>query len=116
VEAVLKGNGPLINGGLNTSNLSGAITGSGVGNPSPSLLSVVRKTPDGGQLVIRVDLNEAMRDPRENILVQASDVLILQETPEEAITRYFSQTVQVNFFTRWLNRRDAQGSMSVVAP
>jgi protein involved in polysaccharide export with SLBB domain len=116
VEAVLKGNGQLLNGGVNTSNLSGAITGSGVGNPSPSLLSVVRKTPDGGQIVIRVDLNEAMRDPRENILVQASDVLILQETPEEAITRYFSQTIQVNFFTRWLNHKDAQGSISVVAP
>jgi protein involved in polysaccharide export with SLBB domain len=116
VEAVLKGNGPLLNGGINSSNLSGAITGSGIGNPSPSLLAVIRKTPNGGQVVIRIDLNEAVRDPRENILVQASDVLILQETPEEAIARYFTQVTQLNFFTRWLNRADAQGSISIVAP
>ena len=116
VEAVLKGNGPLLNGGINSSNLSGAITGSGVGNPSPSLLSVVRKTPNGGQVVIRVDLNEAVRDPRENIIVQASDILVLQETPDEAIARYFTQVTQLNFFTRFLNRNDAQGSISIVAP
>jgi protein involved in polysaccharide export with SLBB domain len=116
VEAVLKGQGPLLNGGLNSSNLSGAITGSGVGNPSPSLLSVIRKTPNGGQVNICVDLNEAVRDPRENIVVQASDILILQEKPQEAMTRYFTQTFQLNFFGRWLNHADAQGSVTVVAP
>ena len=38
-------------------------------------------------MTIRVDLNEAVRDPRQNILVQDGDVLILQETPDEAITQ-----------------------------
>jgi len=116
VEAVLKGQGPLVNGGLNSSNLSGNLVGPGLGNPSPSLLSVVRKTSQGGQIIIRVDLNEAMRDPRENILVQANDILILQETPEEAMTRYFTQTFQTNLFFRWLDRADAQGTGSLVAP
>ena len=116
VEAVLKGQGPLLNGGINSSNLSGAITGSGVGNPSPSLLSIIRKTPNGGQLVIRVDLNDAVRDPRENIVVKAADILILQESPQEAMTRYFTQTFQANFFARILDRQDAQGSISIVAP
>jgi protein involved in polysaccharide export with SLBB domain len=116
VEAVLKTSGPLINGGLNSSNLNGAIVGTGLGNPSPSLLSVLRRTPNGGQLTIRVDLNEALRDPRENILVQAGDVLLLQETPEESVARYLTQTIQTNFFVRWLNRQDAQGSASIVAP
>src|SRR5262245_44296117 len=116
VEAVLKGQGPLLNGGLNSSNLSGAITGSGVGNPSPSLLSIIRKTPNGGQFVIRVDLNDAVRDPRENIIIKDADILILQETPQEAMTRYFTQTFQANFFARFLDRQDAQGSVSIVAP
>jgi protein involved in polysaccharide export with SLBB domain len=116
VEAVLKVRGPLLNGGLNTSNLNGAVISAGVGNPSPSLLSVLRKTPGGGQVTIRVDLNEAVRDPRENLLVQAGDVLILQETPDEALTRYFTQVFQINLFTRFLNRNDAQGSASVVLP
>ena len=116
VEAVLKGRGPLLNGGLNASNLNGAVIQAGVGNPSPSLLAVLRQTPAGGQITIRVDLNEAVRDPRENLLVQASDILILQETPDEAITRYFTQVFQINLFTRFLNRADAQGSASLVVP
>ncbi|QDS96939.1 polysaccharide biosynthesis/export family protein [Adhaeretor mobilis] len=116
VEAVLRARGPLINGGVNSSNLSGAIVGSGVGNPSPSLVSVVRKLPTGRQVNIRVDLNEAMRDPRQNLLVQAEDVLILQEAPNEAITRYMTQVLQFNFFGRFINRADAQGSMTAVAP
>jgi hypothetical protein len=116
VEAVLKVRGPLLNGGLNTSNLNGAVISAGIGNPSPSLLSVLRETPGGGQVTIRVDLNEAVRDPRENLLVQAGDVLILQETPDEAVTRYFTQVFQINLFTRFLNRNDAQGSASVVLP
>jgi protein involved in polysaccharide export with SLBB domain len=116
VEAVLKGRGPLLNGGFNASNLNGAVILAGIGNPSPSLLSVLRQTPGGGQVTIRVDLNEAVRDPRENILVQAGDVLILQETPDEAIARYFSQVFQVNLFTRFLNRNDAQGNASLVLP
>jgi protein involved in polysaccharide export with SLBB domain len=116
VEAVLKVRGPLLNGGINASNLNGAVIQAGVGNPSPSLLSVLRETPGGGQVTIRVDLNEAVRDPRENLLVQAGDVLILQETPDEAITRYFTQVFQINLFTRFLNRNDAQGSASIVVP
>jgi hypothetical protein len=116
VEAVLKVRGPLLNGGINASNLNGAVIQAGVGNPSPSLLSVLRETPGGGQVTIRVDLNEAVRDPRENLLVQAGDVLILQETPDEAVTRYFTQVFQINLFTRFLNRTDAQGSASIVVP
>jgi len=116
VEAVLKGRGPLLNGGFNSSNLNGAVIQPGVGNPSPSLLAVLRQTPNGGQVTIRVDLNEAVRDPRENILVQSGDILILQESPDEAITRYFTQVFQINVFTRFLNRNDAQGSASVVVP
>ena len=116
VEAILKARGPLLNAGFSTSNLNGAVIQPGLGTPSPSLLAVLRKTPNGGQVTIRVDLNEAVRDPRENILVQAADVLILQESPDEAITRYFTQVFQINLFTRFLNRADAQGSASFVLP
>ena len=116
VEAVLKGRGAILNGGFSTSNFNGTVIQPGIGNPSPSLLSVLRQTPHRGQVTIRVDLNEAIRDPRENILVQAGDVLLLQETPDEAITRYFTQVFQINLFTRFLNRADAQGSASLVVP
>lgn len=116
VEAVLRSRGPFLNGGVNTSNLNGSVLGAGVGNPSPSLVSLVRKTPLGGQVNIRVDLNEAIRDPRQNPLVQAEDILILQEAPNEAITRYMTQVFQFNFFGRLINRTDAQASVTAVAP
>lgn len=116
VEAVLKSRGPMLNGGLNTSNLNGGVVGAGVGNPSPSLLAVMRKTPNGGQVTIRVDLNQAIRDPRENILVEPGDVLVLQETPDEALTRYLTQVSGLDFFARLINRPDAQASTSLSVP
>ena len=116
VEAVLKARGPLINGALNSSNISGAVIQSGLGNPSPSLLSVLRQTPYGGQVTIVVDLNEAARDPRENLLIQAGDVLVLQETQDEAITRYLTQTFRFNIFGRFINRTNAQGSVTALLP
>lgn len=116
VEAVLKCRGPLVNGALNSSNISGAVISAGLGNPNPSLLSVVRQTPNGGQVNIKVDLNAALRDPRENILVQAGDVLVLQETQDEAITRYLTQITNVNFFGRLINRTNAQLSSTITAP
>jgi protein involved in polysaccharide export with SLBB domain len=116
VDAVLKSRGPLINGALNSSNISGAVIQSGLGNPNPSLLSILRQTPNGGQVTIRVDLNEAVRDPRENILVQSGDVLVLQETQDEAITRYLTQTFRFNIFGRFINHVDAQASVNGSLP
>lgn len=116
LEAVMKARGPLFNGGLNTSNLNGAVIGFGIGNPSPNLLSVLRETPGGGQVIIRVDLDEAARDPRQDLLVQAGDVLILQEAPDQAVTRYLTTILRLDFSGLFVNRSDAQGAVSVSAP
>ncbi len=116
IEALLRARSPLLSGGLSPSNLNGAIVGTGLGNPSPSLVSVIRKTPNGSQINIRVDINEALRDPRQNILVQAEDVLILQESSDEAVTRYFADVFRIDLFFRYLNRTDAAGSGAVVVP
>ncbi len=100
VEAVSLVRGPLINGAFGGSNLSGAFIQSGIGNPSPGLLTVVRRTPNGGQVSIVVDLHSALREPSERILVQAGDLLVLQEVPGQAVARYLSQTV-FNFNLYW---------------
>jgi protein involved in polysaccharide export with SLBB domain len=97
VDAIALAQGPLVNGAFNLNNLTGATQATGLGSPSPSLVSVVRRTRDYGQLVIRVDLNRALRDSRENILIQAGDVLVLQETPTEATTRYITTVLHFNF-------------------
>lgn len=96
-EALLRVGAPMVNGGRGTANLNGNIVNGGVGTPSPSLVSILRKTPDGSQVVIRVDLNRALRDPRENILVKDGDVLLLQETPQEAFARYVAQQLRFQF-------------------
>jgi hypothetical protein len=116
VDAILKGEGPLLNGGINANNLYGTLVDPGIGNPSPSLLTVLRKTPNNGQVAIRVDLNRAVRDPRENILVKVGDVLILQETPSEAIARYASQIFDINILAKIINSNSAQGTATVSVP
>jgi protein involved in polysaccharide export with SLBB domain len=112
VDAIALGGGPLVNGLVTQNNLSGAITASGLGSPSPSLLTVLRKTKCGGQVAIRVDLNRALGDPHENILVQPGDVLILQETPGEAITRYVTTVLRFNFLGTLIRRTDFTGTAS----
>jgi protein involved in polysaccharide export with SLBB domain len=117
ISAVAEVRGPLINGSFGGSNLSGDLVKPGIGNPSATLLVVLRKIPGGGQVPIRVDIARALRDPNERILVQAGDVLILQEKPGEAFARYFSQSF-LNFDIFWqVFRGDhATGVLDVSAP
>jgi hypothetical protein len=117
VEAICRVRGPLVNGATAVSNLSGQLIQPGIGNPSPALLNVLRKTPHDGQVNIRVDLDRALRDPKERILVQPGDVLVLQEKPCEALARYFSQTF-LNFNILWepIHSRHAFGVLDVSAP
>ncbi|HEY7310623.1 MAG TPA: polysaccharide biosynthesis/export family protein [Gemmataceae bacterium] len=91
LEALARIRGSLFNGNFAASALTGSIVQTGLGQPSPTLLTVIRKLPDGGQIPIRVDLGRAVRNPRERILVQPGDFLVLQETPGQAITRYTTQ-------------------------
>jgi hypothetical protein len=109
--------GPLFTGAFGGSNLSGTLISPGVGNPSPTLLAVVRRVPGHGQVHIMVDLRRALRDPTERIRVQPGDVLILQEKPSEALVRYFTQTFfNFDVFWRVVNTRNATGAVSISAP
>jgi protein involved in polysaccharide export with SLBB domain len=116
VDAVALAGGPLVNGGVTQNNLSGTIIASGLGSPSPSELTVLRKTKCQGQLKIKVDLNRALNDPRENILVEAGDVLILQETPGEAVTRYLTTVLRFQYLGTLLNQRDFSATSTANLP
>ncbi len=117
VEAVSLVRGPLINGAFGGSNLSGTLIQSGLGNPSPGLLSVVRRTPSGGQVTIVVDLRTALREPTERIAVRPGDLLILQEIPGQALARYLSQTAfNVNLYWQVFRGRTATGFLDVAGP
>jgi protein involved in polysaccharide export with SLBB domain len=101
LEAVSRSRGPMFNGAFAVSNLSGTVIQPGLGQPNPSLLTVIRKLPCGGTIPIRVDLNRAVCDPRERLLVEAGDLLILQETPGQAITRYTTQMFDLTFLWKY---------------
>lgn len=98
LQALAQVRAPLLNGGFNTVAFVAQAVNTGVGNPSPSLCTVVRQLPDGRSYPIRVDLNRAFRDSRERILIQPGDVIVLQERPGEALARYFSQTFRFTTF------------------
>jgi hypothetical protein len=117
VEAVSLVRGPLVNGAFAVSNLSGTLIQPGIGNPSPGLLTVVRRTPGGGLLPIVVDLNLALREPTERIRLAAGDTLILQEKPQQALARYFSQSF-LNFELYWqaIRGRSVVGIVDAAGP
>jgi hypothetical protein len=61
-------------------------------------------------------LNRALRDPRERILVQPGDVLILQEMSGEAVARYFSEVFNNTIFWRFIDRGDVSGVATLSTP
>ena len=110
IEAISLVKGPVLSGGLQG---SGPIPQLGIGGPSPSLLVVLRRTAGGGQVPIRVDLNRALREPRERLLVEANDILLLQETPGEAFSRYFTENLFFNAVFKVFNNSTGAGSITV---
>ena len=116
VDVVALGGGPLVNGTTNINNLTGTIQQPGIGSPSPSLVTVLRRTKNYGQLAIHVDLNRALRDPRENILIQAGDVIILQETVGEALTRYLTTVIRLNILYTFVNNAHANVNSTATLP
>lgn len=96
IEAIAQVRGPLINGSFNQNAFVAQAVNTGIGNPNASLVTVIRRLPNDRQILIRVDLNEAFRDLRENIIVMPGDVIVLQERPGESLARYFTQTFRLN--------------------
>jgi hypothetical protein len=116
IQAITQAGFPVVTGGVTFNNLSGSISTSGLGFPPPSRLTVLRRTPGGGQVPIQVDMNRALRDPRERILVQAGDVLVLQFTPQEAFANYVTQKFNFTFVWQVIHGPHETGTTNVVLP
>lgn len=116
VDAISIAGGPMVNGIIAQNNLSGNIISSGLGSPSPSRVTVLRRTHGYGQVPISVDLNRALNDPRENIILQAGDVLVMQETVGEAMVRYLTTIARYNILGTFIRQRDLIGTETVNGP
>jgi hypothetical protein len=64
---------------------------------APSRALVIRKLANGQQVTIRVDLARAMYDPRERILLQPDDQLLVFYKPSELYSNIFLNYVGFNF-------------------
>lgn len=60
---------------------------------SASDLVVIRRFPDGQRMNIKVNLNRALRDPNENLIIQPGDRLILRYRPMEAIGAFIERNL-----------------------
>ncbi len=80
----------------------GSFGGGGAGGIVPATqIVVVRKMPDGSTLPIKINLNRAVVDPSQRILIQPGDLVILQYTPLELAANVVLGSVSFSYF---LNR------------
>ena len=96
IQAIAQVRGPLLNGSFSQNAFVAQSVATGIGNPNPSLVTVLRQLGNGRQIPIEVDINRAFRDPRERLLIQPGDWIVLQERPGEGIARYLTQTIRFN--------------------
>ena len=84
----------LAGNGIATGQRTGLLGGAAQNVP-PTELIVLRRIPGDRQLAIRVDLNDAINDPRQRILVKRGDTLVLRFKPQEEAINFVSNV----FFT-----------------
>ncbi len=86
--------------GNNGGRQGGGVVQGGFQQIAPGALYILRRTPCNGQITILVDLAKANNDPKERILIQPGDTLILRFKPCEEILNFSIGT----FFTFGLAR------------
>lgn len=97
--AIALAGGPLGNGGIGLANGSGNAFGGNRGylGLSPSRAIVVRKLPCGSEVAIRINLNQALTDPTQRILIQPEDLIVVRYTLFEELYNTFLNLFQFNF-------------------
>jgi hypothetical protein len=116
VKAIAAIGGPLVNGGTNANNLTGTLSSQGLGDYSPKLVSVLRKTPCGGQMTIIVDLDRALQDPRKSLIIKPGDVVILQDTKAQALGQYLAGIIKFGLTSTIIHTSTTTGTAAITAP
>lgn len=105
LQAIAIAGGPVGSGGTGISGIGGGGGGGGFGGGGgrrggvipPSRAIVIRKVPCVGEIPIRIDLNRALTDPSQRILIMPEDVIIVQYTICEEIVNTGLGLLQFNY-------------------
>ncbi len=103
------GIGGVANGGIGGGGRGGGSGGSGSTGRNPSDLVVLRKLECGDLVPIRVNLNEALTNPSQRILVQPGDTLILRYTLEEELYNAAISVLGFNFLLNQIQGNSGGG-------
>lgn len=109
--AIAMAGGPLGSGGTGISAIGNGNGGGGFGGGGgqsqglipPSDVLVIRKLPCGNQITIKVDLNRALQNPSERILIQPDDFVMLRFKLSEELANVALSLVQFNFLLNSFN-------------
>lgn len=109
IGAIALAGGPLGSGGTgvgslgNQGGMMGGQGGRGGTNCQPSEAIIIRELPCGNQITMKVDLNKALQNRSERILIQPNDVIMLRYTIAEEIGNALLNLVQFNFLLNGLS-------------
>ena len=105
VGAIALAGGPLGNIGTGVGGIGGQRGGGGGGSGGgrgggyfqPSEVLVIRELPCGNQITMKINLNKALQNPSERILIQPKDVVMLRYTLGEEISNVALGLIQFNY-------------------
>jgi protein involved in polysaccharide export with SLBB domain len=99
LEAIALAGGSIGGGvGAGAGRSAGMFGGGGLGALIPPSECIIIRSFDGcGSLNIKVDLNRALANPLDRVLIQAGDTIIVRYTTSELIGNIFLSTVNFNF-------------------
>lgn len=111
IGAIAIAGGPLGSGGTGIGALGGQQAGGMMGgqggrsgtNCQPSEAIIIRELPCGNQISMKVDLNRALQNRSERILIQPGDVIVLRYTIAEEIGNALLNLIQFNFLFNGFN-------------
>ena len=110
IGAIAIAGGPLGSAGSGVGGIGGGNNGGGGGsntsrtNCQPSEAIVIRELPCGGSISMRIDLNKALQDPSQRVLIKPNDVVILRYTITEEIGNALLNMIQINYFLNSFSR------------
>ena len=104
IGAIALAGGPLGNSGTGVGAIGGGgrggFGGGGGGQQQacqPSEAIVVRELPCGNSITMKIDLNKALQNPSERILIQPNDIVMVRYTIQEEIGNLLANVFQVNY-------------------